>query len=213
MTPLRIFVGYDPVETVAFHVLAHSILTRASAPMSIIPLARKHLQSVYLRPRAADESTDFSLTRFLVPYLCGYDGVAVYMDCDMLVRGDIHRIGFPAGGDITNPPAVWVVQHDYTPRSSTKFLGQQQAAYPRKNWSSFMVFNNERCQRLTPEYVNTAPPSDLHRFAWTDDGDPVYTAEKGWHGDDTAIASLPLEWNHLVGEDNQCPIEDAKVLH
>lgn len=193
--PLRIFIGYDSKEPEAYHVLAHSILRRASLPVALVPLTLASVGRVYTRPRGAAESTEFSMTRFLVPYLCDYQGLAVFMDCDMLCRADI--------GDLQLHPladpgrAVYVCQHDYTPKDTVKFLGHQQTAYPRKNWSSFIVFNNAKCKALTPDYVNTASGLDLHRFNWL-------------AGED-AIGSLPLEWNWLVGEYAANPA--AKVLH
>lgn len=196
---LRVFLGFDSREPVAYHVAAHSILTTASAPVAIIPLVQNQLRTagLYTRERGATEATEFSMTRFLVPYLSAYTGVSVFMDCDMVVRADIHSVpmhtGTWAGRD---RPAVWCCQHDYAPKSAIKMDGQTQTTYPRKNWSSFMVFNNAKCQALTPEYVNTATGMQLHRLQWATDDQ---------------IGSLPLEWNWLVGE--YPPNPDAKILH
>lgn len=194
MVPLRIFIGYDEKEAVAYHVLAHSILRRASQPVSITPLVRSQLAQIHDRRRGPLESTDFAITRFLVPYLCDYYGVAIYMDCDMLCLTDIHSIWRDA--DLTSSTAVWVRKHEYVPKSAVKMDGRQQTAYPRKNWSSFMVFENSKCEALTPGYVNGATAADLHRFAWVDD---------------RLIGALPHDWNWLVGE---YPRHSApKLLH
>jgi hypothetical protein len=207
MDYLRVFIGWDSKEPVAFSVAAHSILTRASAPVSITPLNLTALRGVFNRVRGPQESTEFSMSRFLVPYLCNFMGYAVFMDCDMVVRTDLYEVmdevlkNEPTseyGRSRSTPEeAVWVVKHDYTPQASTKFLGFQQTAYPCKNWSSLMVFNNPKCRALTPQYVNTASGLDLHRFTWTKN----------------PIGSLPKSWNHLVGEENQCEPVDAKILH
>ena len=191
---LQVFIGYDAREAVAYHVLAHSILRRASRPVTITPLVRAHLAGIHARPRGPLESTDFSLTRFLVPYLSGYRGLSIFMDCDMLCRVDLAEVLT----EVVEQPfkSVYVVPHDYTPRTTTKFLGQPQTAYPRKNWSSFMVFDNKLCHALTPEYVDRASGLDLHRFAWM-------PTER--------IGFLPLSWNWLVSEyENN---EEAKILH
>jgi hypothetical protein len=199
--PLQIFIGYDSKEPIAYHVLAHSILTRASVPVSITPLTQPVLRQagLYTRERGATESTEFSLTRFLVPALAGYRGHALFLDCDMLCRSDITELW--AHTILSPQKAVYVCQHDYTPKSSTKFLGQVQTAYPRKNWSSVMLFDCEhyKCRELTPEKVNTLSGLELHRLLWAE--------EKGcdW------IGSLPLEWNWLVGEYQ--PNAAAKLLH
>src|SRR5262245_49800096 len=130
---LRVFIGYDPKESIAFYTLAHSILRRASGPVSITPLMRTQLQGVYNRERGPTESTDFSLTRFLTPWLSGYQGWSIYLDCDMLCRiGDIADLArYAIDGD---EKAVFVCKHDYIPKSQRKFLGQVQTTYPRKNW-------------------------------------------------------------------------------
>jgi len=191
---LNVYIGYDPNESVAFYTLAHSILRRASIPVAIAPLMRTQLQGVYTRARGPTESTEFSLTRFLVPYLSGYAGWSLFMDCDMLCRADIGELA--AQIDRQPDKAVLVCKHEYVPRTERKFLDQVQTKYARKNWSSLMLFNNARCRALTPAYVNSAPGLDLHRFSWTDDA---------------SIGGLPLEWNWLVGEYQRA--SNAKIVH
>ena len=165
---LSLYIGYDPRESVAFHTLSHSILRRSSVPISISPLAQNQLKGIYRRTRGPTESTEFSLTRFLVPHLSGYSGWSVYMDCDMLCRTDV--AAFAKEIERQGDKAVLVCKHDYVPKGERKFLDQVQTKYPRKNWSSLMLFNNPRCRALTPDYVNTASGLDLHRFAWVGDG-------------------------------------------
>jgi hypothetical protein len=191
---LSIYIGYDPGESVAFYTLAHSILRRSSVPISISPLAQSQLKGIYRRARGPTESTEFSLTRFLVPHLSGFAGWSVYMDCDMLCRVDIAALAAEIArqGD----KAVLLCKHDYVPKGDRKFLDHVQTKYPRKNWSSLMLFNNERCRSLTPEYVNSATGLDLHRFAWTED---------------RLIGDLDLEWNWLVGEYTHNP--SARIVH
>jgi hypothetical protein len=234
---LRIFIGYDSREPLAYHVLAHSILTRASVPVSITPLRLDSLKRLYTRERGPTESTEFSLTRFLVPHLSNYEGLSLFLDCDMVMQADVaDLLLYP----LADPgKAVYVCQHDYTPNegacvcghdgsrhatadherlrfncwdcgcqqfesavdgtqlaSNTKFLGQQQTTYPRKNWSSVMLFDNARCGALRPEYVNTATGLQLHRLQWVVDRE---------------IGSLPLAWNYLVGESNQATGEPKNI--
>lgn len=191
---LRIFIGYDPRESVAFHVLSHSLLRRSSVPLSVAPLVRSQLKSVYTRPRGPTESTEFSMTRFLVPYLSEYTGWSLYMDCDMLCRADIATLAAEVGRQPDK--AVLVCKHDYVPKSERKFFDQVQTKYARKNWSSLMLFNNVRCRALSPEYVSSASGLELHRFAWTED---------------RSIGVLEPEWNWLVGEYPHNPA--ARIAH
>lgn len=191
---LPLFIGYDPNESVAYHTLAHSILRRSSIPVTIAPLMRSQLGRLYARERGPTESTEFSLTRFLVPALSQYRGWSLFMDCDMLCRADIAELAAAIERDPDK--AVLVCKHDYVPKTERKFLDRIQTRYPRKNWSSLMLFNNERCTALTPRYVNGASGLELHRFAWLDDA---------------LIGELPLEWNWLVGEYDYNPA--AKIVH
>lgn len=191
---LRFFVGYDSREALSYYVFMHSIARRASIPVSVQPIMLSQLGELYRRPRGVTESTEFSIARFLVPYLAGYNGWAVFADCDMLCLADVAELQSLI--DKNSDKALLVCKHDYTPKSDTKFLGQQQSVYPRKNWSSLMVMNTEKCRMLTPDYVNTATGLELHRFKWLDD---------------SLIGDLPLDWNHLVGE--YPPNPDAKLLH
>lgn len=190
----QVFIGYDPREAVAYHTLAHSILRRASVPVAIAPVMQSQLKGLYTRGRGPTESTEFSLTRFLVPALSQYRGWSLFMDCDMLCRADIAELATFTERAVDK--TVLVCKHDYTPGPKRKFLNQVQTVYPRKNWSSVMLFNNARCTALTPDYVNRASGLELQRFQWARDDD---------------IGDLPLEWNWLVGEYQRNP--DAKIVH
>ncbi len=180
---IRIFIGFDERETVAWHVLTHSILARASQPVSFVPLALNNLGKLMWREKNPLQSTDFSFSRFLTPYLSGYEGWSLFMDCDMLVLDDIARLWALRDDRY----AVMCVKHDHQPAETVKFLGAPQTPYAKKNWSSVMLFNNARCRALTPDYVNTASGLELHQFKWL--------------ADDAQIGPLPREWNHLVGYD------------
>lgn len=188
---IRWFIGYDARESVAAYVLSHSIQTRTSIPVSITFLNRASLRGIFKRKRSEVESTDFSISRFLVPYLCKYEGWAVFSDCDAVVRDDPAKLW--AWRD--DSYVVQVVKHNYVPKEEIKFLGQQQLKYEKKNWSSVMLFNNAKCKALTLDYVHHASGLDLHQFKWM--------------GNDELIGDLPSHWNHLVGHDNQ----DASLVH
>ena len=190
---IKVYIGYDPREAVAFSVLSHSINARATQPVSIAPLMLSQLKGILTRERHPLQSTDFSFSRFLVPYLSGYTGWSIFMDCDMLVRDDIAKLW----GLRDERHAVMVVKHDHVPKETTKFLGEPQSKYEKKNWSSVMLFNNAKCRALTPEYVNAATGLELHQFKWL--------------GDDNLIGALPDRWNHLVGYDK--PRRDAALVH
>ena len=192
---IRVFIGFDTVETVSYHVLSHSIQARASEPVSITPLMLTQLDGVMTRERHNLQSTEFSFSRFLVPSLCDYQGWALFMDCDMLVLDDMAALWKLRDDNF----AVQVVKHDHVPKETTKFLGQPQSKYEKKNWSSVMLFNNERCKALTPDFVNTATGLELHRFQWLDNDD--------------LIGDIPHRWNHLVGYDETVPVSEVSNLH
>ena len=190
---IRIFVGYDAAETVAFNVLQHSLITRSSQPVSITPICLSQLKDVFNRPREGLQSTEFSFSRFLVPYLCGYDGWGIFMDNDFFCRADIAQLWALRDERY----AVQVVQHTHVPTESVKFLNMPQSPYAKKNWSSMMLFNAAKCQALSPEYVEKASGLELHQFKWL--------------SKDDHIGNLPAEWNHLV--DVAAPNPEAKLVH
>ncbi|MGZ5103401.1 MAG: glycosyltransferase [Usitatibacter sp.] len=190
---IRVFIGYDSAEAVAFSVLSRSIHARASAPVAVSPVMLSQLRSVFDRPHNALQSTEFSFSRFLVPWLAGYEGWALFMDCDMLMLEDIAELWKLRDERF----AVQVVKHAHVPKEDVKFLGHTQTKYEKKNWSSVMLMNCARCKALTPQYVNTASGLELHQFKWL--------------GDDGLIGELPARWNHLVGYD--APRGDAAVVH
>lgn len=185
-------IGYDKDESVAAYVLAHSIQTRSSIPVNITFINRSQLRGLFKRKRSEVESTDFSISRFLVPYLCNYEGWAVFSDCDAVVLDDPAKLW--AWRD--DRYAVQVVKHNHQPVETVKFLGNQQLKYEKKNWSSVMLFNNAKCKALTLDYVNHASGLDLHQFKWTED---------------SQIGDLPSQWNHLVDYDPED--RKAALLH
>jgi len=182
---LKLYVGYDSREDIAWQVCRHSLLRHTKAKVELYRLVQPVLRELGLYTRPADNATtEFSLTRFLTPYIAAHDGWSVFMDCDFLWTADVTTLL----GHLDDSKAVYVVKHDYVPRAAIKMDAQVQTSYPRKNWSSFMVFNGAHpaVKALTPEVVNTQSPAYLHRFSWI--------------ADDDLIGELPLTWNFLEGE-------------
>lgn len=178
---LQVFVGWDPREDIAWEVCRHSILSRTDpGKVEVVRLVQSELREQGLYTRAVDTkgSTEFSLTRFLTPSLAGKRGYAIFVDCDFLFLADIREVI----NEIDPLKAVSVVKHDYNPPELVKMDGCRQYHYPRKNWSSFMVFNLESpaVRELTPGLVNSAHPSFLHRFLWLSD-ESIGTIDKGWN--------------------------------
>ena len=181
---LKVFVGWDPREDIAWEVCRHSILSRTDPlKVSVTPLIQSELreQGIYKRPVDSLAATEFSLTRFLTPTLArkdGYAGPAVFVDCDFLFVTNILDVL----DDIDPTKAVSVVKHNYQPTETTKMDGCVQHLYPRKNWSSFITFNcaHPAVRALTPDVVNTAEPSYLHRFSWLNDSE-IGELDKGWN--------------------------------
>lgn len=193
---LKIYVGYDSREDIAWQVCRHSLLRHSSGDLEIYPLKLAFLREVGLYTRSPDQaSTEFSLTRFLTPYLAAHDGWTIFVDCDFLFTTDIYNV---LEGK-TRDKAVYVVKHDYVPANAVKMDGQLQTKYPRKNWSSFILFNNAHpdVKALTPAVVNHESPAFLHRFQWLKD---------------ESIGEIPLAWNFLEGEYSK-PQEIPNAIH
>ena len=189
---IPIFIGYDPREAIAFHTCANSIIRHATQPVQIIPLALNLFKDY--KETHTDGSNQFIYSRFLVPHLMGFNGWAIFIDGDMIVRDDITKLW-----ELQNPyKDVLVVKHDYKTRMPIKYLGAKNEDYPRKNWSSVILWNCNSFpnRRLTPEFVQRSTGSELHRFSWIDN---------------ERLGELPIEWNWLPDEFGENP--DAKLLH
>ena len=180
-TNLKVFIGWDSREDIAYQVARHSIL-KHNPNIEVYPLKLYELREkgIYSREDDKKGSTEFTISRFLVPFLSGYKGHSLFMDCDMICLDDLEFV-LEFQDAAINPVAC--VQHDYSPKSKMKMDGQMQHIYPRKNWSSVMLFNNSKCKNLTPDIVNTETPMYLHRMLWADE----------------KIGSLPVKFNFLAG--------------
>ena len=190
--PIPIFIGYDPREAIAYHTCVNSIIRHASRPVAIVPVAL-NLFNDY-KETHNDGSNHFIYTRFLVPHLMGFSGWAIFIDGDMIVRDDITKLW-----DMCDPfKDVMVVKHNYKTRMPVKYLGSKNEDYPRKNWSSVILWNCSSFpnRQLTPEFIEKSTGAELHRFTWLDD---------------SRIGELPIEWNWLPDELGENP--DAKLLH
>lgn len=185
--PLRVVIGYDRNEIAAYHTLANSLIKHSSRPLSITALYLPQLEADNLMWRKDRGSTDFSFSRFLTPYLLGYKGLGLFMDCDFVCKADIASLF----NQMPLDKCVGVVKHNYCPANKTKFLNNVQSVYPKKLWSSLMLFNcaSQKVKNLTPKLVNEAEGSYLHQFQWTH--------ESRIHGFDESWNFIP---NHSKGE-------------
>ena len=194
---MKVFVGYDTREDIAYQVCKHSIESKSELA-DVRPLKQQELRDAgwYTRPIDKLASTEFTFTRFLIPELTNFKGWALFMDCDMILTTDIKELF-----DQADPKyAVMCVQHDYTPKEGTKMDGQKQTIYPRKNWSSVMLFNcaHPSNASLTMDLVNNPEINGayLHRFSWLKDEE---------------IGELDHTWNYLVGVYDD--IDKPKLIH
>jgi lipopolysaccharide biosynthesis glycosyltransferase len=189
---IKIVIGFDQRESVAFHTFAQSIIEKASQPVSLIPLALSALSGY--TERHTDGSNAFIYSRFLTPFLCDFQGWAIFADGDMICRADIAELW--ALRDESK--AVMCVKHDYKTKAADKYLGNKNQDYPRKNWSSLVLWNCAHPDNriLTPDFVQAQTGAFLHRFTWLDD---------------QRVGEIPREWNWLTTEyeDNY----NAKLLH
>lgn len=186
---MRIFIGWDSRETMAGRVLEWSIRRHATVPVTFVRLSLGLVRELGVRLRDRPGSTEFTYSRFLVPHLCGYEGRALFLDCDMLCFADVRELDeLPMDGC-----ALKVVQHDYRPAETTKMDGQAQVLYPRKNWSSCMLMDCSKLRCWSPEAVANWHGGWLHRF---------------YDVPDAAIGRLDPNWNEL---ERHKP--ETKILH
>ena len=190
--PIKLVIGFDQRESVAYHTFCQSIIEHASAPLTFIPLAINSLKEY--KEVHVDGSNDFIYSRFLTPYLNNFEGWAIFADGDMICQADIKELWHLRD----ESKALLVVKHNYETKVSKKYLGNKNENYPRKNWSSVILWNcsHPKHRILTPEFIAKQPGSYLHRFSWLDDSD---------------IGELPKEWNWLAIEYPEN--KNAKLIH
>lgn len=185
---IRLFCGFDAREAVGFHAFVQSLIGTCSVQVSLIPLSGSQ----------RDGSNAFTYSRFAIPELCNWAGWAIWMDgADMLLRGDVAELGKLCAGK----EALKVVKHDYATKHPRKYVGTELETdnedYPRKNWSSLILWNCGHMAHFTArEQIRNGDGAFLHRFAWLEDSD---------------IGELPVEWNWLADEYGEN--SEAKLLH
>lgn len=189
---IPIVIGFDQREAVAYHTFVQSIIENASQPVSFIPLALNNVKE-YVETHN-DGSNAFIYSRFLTPWLMNFNGWAIFADGDMICKSDIAELWKLRD----ESKAVMVVKHDYKTKAKDKYLGNKNEDYPRKNWSSVILWNcaHPKHKMLTPEFIAKQTGAFLHRFTWLDDAE---------------VGELPKEWNWLTTEypDNY----QAHLLH
>jgi len=189
---IKIVVGFDQRESIAYHTFTQSIIEKSSLPVSFIPLVINTLKGY--NETHTDKSNDFIYSRFLSPYLNSFEGWAIFADGDMICQADIKELW-----DLRDESkALLVVKHDYQTKAHKKYLGNINENYPRKNWSSVILWNcaHPKHKILTPEFIASQTGKYLHRFSWLDDTD---------------IGELPKEWNWLAIEYPEN--KNAKLIH
>jgi lipopolysaccharide biosynthesis glycosyltransferase len=189
---ITIVVGFDQREAIAYHTFTQSVIEKSSRPVFFIPVALNTLNG--FKETHKDRSNDFIYSRFLTPYLNNFEGWAIFADGDMICQSDIRELW-----DLRDESkALLVVKHDYLTKANRKYLGNINENYPRKNWSSLILWNcaHPKHSILTPNFISNQSGQFLHRFSWLDDSD---------------IGDLPKEWNWLALE---YPINNsAKIIH
>ena len=189
---VKIYIGFDQRESVAYHTFVQSLIDHASIPLEITPLAMRTLKGY--EEKHEDKSNDFVYSRFLTPFLNDFRGWAIFADGDMICQKDIKELL-----DLKDSSkALQVVKHDYKTKANQKYLGNINQDYPRKNWSSVILWNCEHPKHkiLTPDFIANQTGKYLHRFSWLEDED---------------IGELPQEWNWLATEYPNN--EQANIIH
>jgi len=189
---VKIYIGFDQRESVAYHTFVQSLIDHASIPLDITPLAVKTLKGY--EEKHEDKSNDFVYSRFLTPFLNDFKGWAIFVDGDMICQTDIKELL-----DLRdNSKALQVVKHDYKTKANQKYLGNINQDYPRKNWSSVILWNctHPKHKILTPDFIANQTGKYLHRFSWLEDEE---------------IGELPKEWNWLATEYPKN--ERANIIH
>jgi lipopolysaccharide biosynthesis glycosyltransferase len=189
---INMVVGFDQRESIAYHTFTQSVMDKSSLPVSFTPLAINTLKGY--QETHTDKSNDFIYSRFLTPYLNAFSGWAIFADGDMICQSDIKELW-----DLRDESkAVLVVKHNYKTKAQKKYLGNSNTDYPKKNWSSLILWNcaHPKHRVLTPDFISNQTGKFLHRFSWLEDED---------------IGDLPKDWNWLAIEYPEN--KNAKLIH
>jgi len=189
---INIVVGFDQREAIAYHTFCQSVIEKSSLPIRFIPLSLGVIKDY--KETHNDQSNDFIYSRFLTPFLNNFNGWAIFADGDMICQADISELW-----DLRDESkALLVVKHDYQTKSRKKYLGNKNENYPRKNWSSVILWNcsHPKHKILTPDFISKQTGAYLHRFSWLEDNE---------------IGELPKEWNWLAIEYPEN--NNAKLIH
>ena len=192
MKTINIVVGFDQREAIAYHTFCQSVIEKSSLPIRFIPLSLGVIKDY--KETHNDQSNDFIYSRFLTPFLNNFNGWAIFADGDMICQADISELW-----DLRDESkALLVVKHDYQTKSRKKYLGNKNENYPRKNWSSVILWNcsHPKHKILTPDFISKQTGAYLHRFSWLEDNE---------------IGELPKEWNWLAIEYPEN--NNAKLIH
>jgi len=189
---IKLVVGFDQRESIAYHVFIQSVIDNSSLPVSFFPLSLNIMK--FYEETHTDKSNQFIYTRFLTPYINNFSGWAIFADGDMICQADIKELWELR--DETK--ALQVVKHNYKTKAKKKYLGNINEDYPKKNWSSLILWNcaHEKHKILTPEFVASQTGKYLHRFSWLSENE---------------IGELPKEWNWLAIEYPEN--KNAKLIH
>lgn len=201
---MRVFLGWDDREPEVCRVAAASLKRTSGITPEWLRIDR--LRDAGLMWRLADRrggvwdlvsnaacSTDFAISRFLVPIIC-QEGWVLFADPDVVFMRDVSDLREMADDRY----AVMVVKHEHDPQRGVKMDGRPQVPYARKNWSSVIWWNcaHKANRRLTLHDVNTRTGLALHQFYWLHDDE---------------IGELAPAWNWLVNE--QPRPSDLAIAH
>lgn len=195
MNDLNVFIGLDSSHKIAYDVCRFSIISNTNLKINVFPINRYNVP-VYNRPIDKTESTDFSFARFFVPYCSDFKGVSIFVDGDFLFLKDIKNLI-----DLFDDRfAIMCCKHNYIPTQKFKMDGKIQTIFPKKNWSSLMIFNNShpKLRTLNPDTINCQSGAFLHQFKFLDEDE---------------VGSIPVEWNWLVGWYKESSEFYPKALH
>lgn len=195
MQKINVFIGLDESQQISYDVCKYSIISNSRYDIEIHPINYNTVKE-YDRVKDIYESTPFAFARFFVPYLCDFKGISIFCDGDFLFLDSIDKLI----ESYDSRYAVMCCKHDYVPTSNVKMNNKIQSIFPKKNWSSLMMFNNEhpKIKTLNPLTINNQSGAFLHRFKYLEDDE---------------IGSLPLEWNWLVDYYKEPQDGSPKALH
>jgi lipopolysaccharide biosynthesis glycosyltransferase len=176
--PIRVFVGADESQLVPAAVLEYTIRKHTAGRVEFTTM--RDLPVPMPKDPAKRPRTGFSFYRFMLPKLAGYQGRALYLDCDMQVFANLSELwAIPFDGQ--------TVLCTYQPEPPERWKGNK-SFKPGRHLAVMML----DCSRLDWDVHEIVRGLDEDRYGYTE-----LMSDLAIVPEEQIEERIPVEWNSL----------------